>query len=144
MSYQIPKTQVAAVAPGPKQSVVVQRDAPVTQPSELTPGQCLVKMICSGVCHTDLHVNKGDWPIKATTPIIGGHEGVGEVVAIAENTVASPVKLGQRVGIKWIAYCCGDCEQCRKGLDQSGSIRPLLERPLLISSAIFQIASTSE
>jgi len=119
MSYQIPKTQVAAVVPGPKQTVVIQRDFPVVQPSELKPGECLVKMICTGVCHTDLHVSKADWPLKAKTPIVGGHEGVGEVVAIGEHTEASPVKLGQRVGIKWIAHSCRNCEQCRKGFEQN-------------------------
>ncbi|KAF8549083.1 GroES-like protein [Imleria badia] len=119
MSYQIPKTQFAAVIPGPKQSVVLERNVPVIQPSELKPGQCLVKMICTGVCHTDLHVSKQDWPINAVTPLIGGHEGVGEIVAIAENSEPSSVKLGQRVGIKWLAYCCRDCELCRKGLEQN-------------------------
>ncbi|KAN0084543.1 alcohol dehydrogenase [Tylopilus felleus] len=119
MSYHIPKTQLAAVVPGPKQSVVMQHDVRVTQPSELTPGQCLVKMICTGVCHTDLHLSRCDWPVKGTTPLIGGHEGVGEIVAIAENSELSPVKLGQRVGIKWLAYCCRDCEQCRLGLEQN-------------------------
>ncbi|KAH0835830.1 chaperonin 10-like protein [Lanmaoa asiatica] len=119
MSYQFPKTQIAAVVPGPKQPVVIQRDVPVTQPFELKPGQCLLKMICTGVCHTDLHVSKADWPVKAATPFIGGHEGVGEVVAIADHTEESPVKLGQRVGIKWIAYCCRDCDQCRQGFEQN-------------------------
>jgi len=119
MSYHIPKTQVAAVVPARNQSVVIQHDFPVTQPSELKPGQCLVKMICTGVCHTDLHVSRWDWPIEPITPLVGGHEGVGEVVAIADHTEASPVKLGQRVGIKWIAYSCGDCEQCRQGLEQN-------------------------
>jgi propanol-preferring alcohol dehydrogenase len=143
MSYHIPTTQVAAVVPGPKQSVVVQRDVPVTQPSELKPGQCLVKMICTGVCHTDLHVSRGDWPVKATTSLIGGHEGVGVVVAIAENTEVSPVQLGQRVGIKWIAYCCRDCEQCRKGLEQSGWITPSLDRVSCVDvQMLFQIAPT--
>ena len=37
------------------------------------------------------------------TPLIGGHEGVGVVVAIGSNTNHSPVKLGERVGIKWLA-----------------------------------------
>ncbi|KAF8137204.1 chaperonin 10-like protein [Boletus edulis] len=99
--------------------VVIQHDFPVTQPSELKPGQCLVKMIGTGVCHSDLHISRWDWPIEPVTPLVGGHEGVGEIVAIAAHTEPSPVKLGQRVGIKWIAYSCGDCEQCRQGLEQN-------------------------
>ncbi|KIJ15955.1 alcohol dehydrogenase [Paxillus involutus ATCC 200175] len=118
MTYDIPTTQIAAVVSGPGKRIEIQRNVRVTQPSELKPGQCLVKLICTGVCHTDLHASRDDWPIKAKTPLIGGHEGIGEIVAIADNTESCPVVLGQRVGIKWIAYCCRDCEQCRKGLEQ--------------------------
>ncbi len=59
--------------------------------------------VVTGCCHTDLHAALGDWPLKAMTPLIGGHEGVGIVVAIGNNTNNSPVKLGERVGIKWLA-----------------------------------------
>ena len=45
-------------------------------------------------------------------------QGVGIVVAIGAHTQDSPVKLGDRVGIKWLADSCLDCEQCRKGLEQ--------------------------
>ena len=83
------------------------------------PGQVLVKVVASGVCHTDLHAALGDWPVKPMSPLIGGHEGVGEVIAIGKNTTGSPVKLGDRVGVKWIADSCRNCEQCRKGYEQS-------------------------
>ncbi|KIJ61830.1 hypothetical protein HYDPIDRAFT_137047 [Hydnomerulius pinastri MD-312] len=119
MSYNIPKTQVAAVVPGPGKRLEIKQGEHVTQQSELEPGQCLVKLICTGVCHTDLHASRDDWPLKAKTPLIGGHEGVGEIVAIGDHTERSPVKLGQRVGIKWIAYSCLDCEPCRNGLEQN-------------------------
>jgi hypothetical protein len=61
----------------------------------------------------DLHVKNDDWPILGITPLIGGHEGVGEIVAIGEHTQNSPVKLGDRVGIKWLAYACSNCEIVR-------------------------------
>ncbi|KIK24440.1 hypothetical protein PISMIDRAFT_67976, partial [Pisolithus microcarpus 441] len=51
-------------------------------------------------------------------PLIGGHEGVGTIVAIGTHTENSPVQVGQRVGIKWLAYSCLNCEQCRTGLEQ--------------------------
>jgi len=79
----------------------------------------LVKIEASGVCHTDLHAAKADWPIPPTYPLIGGHEGVGIVVAIGENTSRSPVKLGDRVGIKWLADSCLNCEFCKKGYEQN-------------------------
>ncbi|KAI6029593.1 chaperonin 10-like protein [Pisolithus microcarpus] len=110
---KIPQTQVAAV-PKPE----IRKDVPVKQPSQLAPGECLIKIICTGVCHSDLHTSRGDWPVTAVTPLIGGHEGVGTIVAIGAHTENSPVQVGQRVGIKWLAYSCLNCEQCRTGLEQ--------------------------
>lgn len=107
---QIPETQIAAVVPDINEDIKFQDDSPVVQPSELGPGECLVKIECTGVCHTDLHAKQGDWPVKPIHPLIGGHEGVGTIVAIGEDTQDSVVKIGDRVGIKWLAYrldlCC--------------------------------------
>ncbi|KAF8317071.1 putative ADH1-alcohol dehydrogenase I [Clavulina sp. PMI_390] len=97
---------------------MVVEDGPVTQPEDLKPGEVLVKLIYSGVCHTDLHVMKGDWPLQSKLPCIGGHEGAGYVVAIGKNT-ATDLTIGSRVGIKWLAYSCGACELCRKGYESS-------------------------
>ncbi|EPQ52419.1 hypothetical protein GLOTRDRAFT_46670, partial [Gloeophyllum trabeum ATCC 11539] len=102
-NVSIPKTQVAAVVPAPGAAVEIRTDYPVRQPSELEPGECLVKLTYTGVCHTDLHAKKHDWPVKPKNPLVGGHEGVGVIVAIGEHTAHSPVKVGQRVGIKWLA-----------------------------------------
>lgn len=56
--------------------------------------------------------------------LIGGHEGVGEVVAIGANTAKSEIKVGDRVGIKWLADSCLDCENCRNGREQSEFFAP--------------------
>ncbi|KAG9318001.1 chaperonin 10-like protein [Chiua virens] len=88
---------------------------PVPDPTELKPNECLVKIEYSGVCQSDLHARNGDWKRKPTLPRIGGHEGVGTVMAIGAGTVDSPVALGDRVGIKWIARTCLHCEDCRLG-----------------------------
>jgi len=135
MSTSIPKTQKAALVVSSDTPVVVKDDHPVKQPEELAPGECLVKMHCTGVCHTDLHARKGDWPLPHKLPLIGGHEGVGEVVAIGAHTLNSPVKIGDRVGVKWLADSCLQCEQCRKGIEQSTlllSITPTRHDPTLI------------
>ncbi|KAF9013594.1 hypothetical protein BDZ89DRAFT_467261 [Hymenopellis radicata] len=73
------------------------------------PGECLVKIDATGCCHTDLRAASGDWPLKAKSPLIGGHEGVGIIVAIGSNTAHFPVKIGDRVGIKWLADSCLNC-----------------------------------
>ncbi|KAJ7671394.1 chaperonin 10-like protein [Mycena polygramma] len=119
MSPHIPKTQTAAVVPRSGADIEIRKDHPVTSQKDLAPGECLVKLACTGVCHTDLHAALGDWPLPAKTPLVGGHEGVGEIVAIGDNTSHSPVKIGDRVGIKWLADSCLNCEQCRKGREQN-------------------------
>lgn len=77
------------------------------------PGQVLVKLIASGVCHTDLHAAEGDWPVKPSPPFVPGHEGVGEVVAVGEGVTS--LAVGDRVGNAWLWSACGDCEFCRTG-----------------------------
>ena len=59
-------------------------------------------------------------------------QGVGRIVAIGQHTQNSPVKIGDRVGIKWLAYSCLDCEPCRKGLEQSQSSRACSHIPAYI------------
>ena len=73
-AYDIPKTMKAAVVRHTGAQLEIVEDEPVPQPADLKPGECLVKLDCTGVCHTDLHAAKGDWPIPAKTPLIGGHE----------------------------------------------------------------------
>ncbi|KAJ7240659.1 chaperonin 10-like protein [Mycena haematopus] len=118
-SYTIPKIQTAAVVPTSGAAIQIKHDQPVKSQAELAPGECLIKLACTGVCHTDLHAALGDWPVPSKTPLVGGHEGVGEIVAIGNNTSHSPVKVGDRVGIKWLADSCLNCEQCRKGREQN-------------------------
>mmetsp|Transcript_2081 Transcript_2081/g.2166 ORF Transcript_2081/g.2166 Transcript_2081/m.2166 type:complete len:408 (+) Transcript_2081:70-1293(+) len=76
-------------------------------------GQVLVKMMASGVCHTDVHAVDGDWPVKSRLPLIPGHEGAGVVVKIADDV--QRVKVGDRVGIPWLHTACGCCEFCVSG-----------------------------
>ncbi|GAA3326436.1 alcohol dehydrogenase AdhP [Paeniglutamicibacter sp. ABSL32-1] len=84
-----------------------------TEIPEPGPGQALVKVIASGVCHTDLHAAEGDWPIKPILPLVPGHEGVGNVVKIGEGV--TEVKVGDLVGNAWLASACGSCEYCGTG-----------------------------
>jgi propanol-preferring alcohol dehydrogenase len=85
-------------------------EVPLPQPG---PGQILVKIAATGVCHTDLHAAEGDWPVKPTPPFIPGHEGVGTVAAAA--TDVKHVKEGDRVGVPWLYTACGHCKHCLGG-----------------------------
>jgi propanol-preferring alcohol dehydrogenase len=64
------------------------------------------------VCRTDLHVVDGDLP-HPKLPIVPGHEIIGRVDALGENV--STFRLGDRVGIPWLAWTCGECAFCRRG-----------------------------
>jgi len=95
-------------------AVVEAFDKPLTlrecEVPEPGPGQILIKTEACGVCHTDLHAARGDWPVKPTPPFIPGHEGIGIVVAIGAGVTS--VREGERVGVPWLFSACGHCEYC--------------------------------
>lgn len=80
---------------------------------EVGPGQALMKMVATGVCHTDLHAAEGDWPVKPSPPFIPGHEGVGYITKVGAGV--TNVKEGDRVGLPWMWSTCGHCEFCITG-----------------------------
>lgn len=77
---------------------------------ELEPGQILVKVEASGLCHTDIHAAHGDWPVKPTPPFVPGHEGVGRVVELGPGVTEAA--RGDRVAMPWLGYACGTCDYC--------------------------------
>jgi alcohol dehydrogenase, propanol-preferring len=91
-------------------SPLVIREVPIFDPG---PGQALVQVIASGVCHTDLHAADGDWPIKPMLPFTPGHEGAGVVAALGRGV--THLKEGDRVGIAWLHSACGHCDYCLAG-----------------------------
>jgi propanol-preferring alcohol dehydrogenase len=79
-------------------------------------GEVLIKVEASGVCHSDLHVAEGDWKQFAgitKLPLIVGHEVAGKVVELGPGV--RELKPGDRVGVPWIYWTCGECEFCREG-----------------------------
>ena len=76
-------------------------------------GQVLVRIEASGLCHTDIHAARGDWPVKPTPPFTPGHEGVGIVTKLGPGV--TEVAVGERVAVPWLGYACGTCEHCVGG-----------------------------
>ena len=107
----MPKTRTmkAAVVEKFGEPLVV-REVPIPTPG---PGQALVEVFATGVCHTDLHAVDGDWPIKPTLPFTPGHEGAGIVAVVGPGV--THLKEGDRVGIAWLHSACGHCEYCLSG-----------------------------
>lgn len=91
-------------------------DVPRPQPG---PGEVLIEVEVCGVCHSDLHVADGDWKQLAgivKKPLILGHEIVGRVVERGAGVDSEEnITVGDRVGVPWVHWTCGQCEFCREG-----------------------------
>lgn len=85
-------------------------ERPVPTPA---PHQVLVRMETSGLCHTDIHAARGDWPVKPEPPFVPGHEGIGVVEAVGDQV--DHLSAGDRVAIPWLGEACGHCDHCVSG-----------------------------
>ena len=114
------------VRPGPVATRPLRAaELPVPEPG---PGEVRLKVAACGVCRTDLHLAEGDLPPRRPG-MIPGHEVVGYVDAIGEGVTtaggaapmgaddAQPVRIGDRLGIAWLAATDGTCEYCRRGAE---------------------------
>jgi len=83
---------------------LILKDLPEPQPG---PGELLVRVLACGVCRTDLHVVDGDLP-GPKLPLVPGHQVVGEVAGAG----AEGFEPGDRVGVPWLGWTCGECRYC--------------------------------
>ena len=83
-----------------------QVELPYPEPG---PGQALLRVLACGVCRTDLHVVDGELT-RPKLPLVVGHEIVGEVVSSAGRFAP-----GDRVGVPWLGWTCGECAYCLAG-----------------------------
>lgn len=101
---------LAAVMDGYSRPLKIER---VPRPSAGN-GQILIRLEASGVCHSDVHVWKGDMrPSSAPSPFILGHEGVGIVAQVGPGV--SNWSVGDRAGAAWLHNTCGTCAECSDG-----------------------------
>ncbi|HVY71954.1 MAG TPA: zinc-dependent alcohol dehydrogenase family protein, partial [Verrucomicrobiae bacterium] len=84
-------------------------DLPIPEPG---PGQILVRVSACAVCRTDLHVIDGELP-NPKLPLVPGHEIVGRVERLGAGV--ANFQPGERVGIPWLGWTCGECAFCRAG-----------------------------
>jgi propanol-preferring alcohol dehydrogenase len=113
----VAEPQVAVETTTMKAAVVHAFDEPlrIEQVAKTTagPGEIVVRIEASGLCHTDIHAAHGDWPVKPTPPFTPGHEGIGIVETVGFGV--TEVAVGDRVAIPWLGYACGTCEYCISG-----------------------------
>ncbi|EEP82902.1 alcohol dehydrogenase II [Uncinocarpus reesii 1704] len=116
-SVEIPKQAKAVVYdnPGTVSTKVAIVDVP-----EPGPGEVLINLTHSGVCHSDFGIMTNSWknlPYPTPAGQVGGHEGVGKVVKLGPGAESVGIKIGDRVGIKWISSVCGTCLPCYESAD---------------------------
>ncbi|MBN3929961.1 zinc-dependent alcohol dehydrogenase [Streptomyces verrucosisporus] len=75
--------------------------------------QVSIRVEASGLCHTDIHAARGDWPVKPNPPFVPGHEGVGIIERLGDDV--THLSVGQRVAVPWLGWACGRCEHCLSG-----------------------------
>jgi alcohol dehydrogenase, propanol-preferring len=83
----------------------VERPRPSTPPGHLQ-----IRVRACGVCRTDLHIVDGELG-SPTLPLVPGHEVVGTVSEVGSGVVGW--RVGERVGVAWLAQACGECGYCR-------------------------------
>ncbi len=88
---------------------LVAADLPEPQPGAQ---QVLIRVHACGVCRTDLHILDGELA-RPKLPLVLGHEVVGEVVGL--GAAVDRFAVGQRVGVPWLGWTCGECRYCRNG-----------------------------
>ncbi|KAK8053412.1 chaperonin 10-like protein [Apiospora saccharicola] len=114
---KVPKTHKACVYDNPGSCSIAVR---VVETPEPGPGEVLVKLTHSGICHSDYGVMMNTWahlPFPTQQGQVGGHEGVGFVAKVGDGTGSAGVKVGDRVGIKWVSSACLACPPCLEGMD---------------------------
>jgi len=97
--------------------MVLEKQRRPLRPAELPepvvgPGRVLLSVHACGVCRTDLHILDGELA-EPKLPLVMGHQIVGTVVGAGEG--AERFSVGQRVGVPWLGWTCGECRYCRAG-----------------------------
>ncbi|KAI4232762.1 MAG: hypothetical protein L6R40_007308 [Gallowayella cf. fulva] len=110
MAPTLPKTYKAAIFKKANDKLTIE-DVELKQPEQ---GQVLIKVLATGVCHSDVMVQSG--AMGSPYPIVPGHEMIGDVVAVAQGE--KKWKVGDRVGGSWHGGHDGVCKACNRGLFQ--------------------------
>ncbi|PYH45017.1 zinc-dependent alcohol dehydrogenase [Aspergillus saccharolyticus JOP 1030-1] len=121
MTLDIPQTQTVALVNELGGRVEFREDYPVPTPGH---NEVLAKVLYTGVCQSDLHTKSGTAASSEGTPItnikfphVGGHEGVGRIVALGPGC-GSDLRVGGLVGIRFSSRICRRCEFCLAGTEQ--------------------------
>ena len=105
--------QVQALVSKDTRGFFVRGEVPIR---ECNPNDVEVEILWAGICHSDYHNVKAEWPGKAVYPMVPGHEIVGVVTAVGEKT--TKFKVGENAGVGVFVDSCRACEMCSLGDEQ--------------------------
>ncbi len=91
-----------------EQNPLAAKDLPEPRPAA---GEISIRVEACGVCRTDLHIAEGEVP--ARLPIVPGHQAAGSVAECGAGV--EHFRPGDRVGVGWLGWTCGECPFCRTG-----------------------------
>jgi len=94
-----------------EENPLLMTDLPLPEPA---PGQVRLRVRACGVCHTDLHLVEGEIALPKL-PVVPGHQIVGQVDSLGDGVTR--FALGDRVGVPWLYSTCGECDYCRRGME---------------------------
>lgn len=99
----------ALIFDGPHKRLKLESDKAIPEPAA---HEVQIRVCACGVCRTDLHVVDGELT-HPKLPLVPGHEIVGTVTAL--GTEVTRIKIGDRVGVPWLGWTCGECIYCKSG-----------------------------
>lgn len=88
------------------------------------PGEVRVRIAAAGVCHSDLHVRRGEWVVPI--PLVMGHEGSGTVIEVGSDVTS--LREGDHVVLSWVASC-GKCRYCLAGKEARCQVAATMVAP---------------
>lgn len=108
---EVPSRSLAAIQDASTNKISTrERETPTPEST-----QVLVRISCTGVCASDLHLSRRDLPYLQPTVSIGGHEGIGNIVGLGGEVDERVWKVGDRVAIRWLHRVCLECDLCTTG-----------------------------
>ncbi len=101
----------ATTGPGkPFEAITIERREP-------GPKDVVIDIAYAGICHSDIHTGRGEWHDRVKYPLVPGHEIAGTVSAVGTDVTGFAV--GDRAGVGCMVDSCGECDQCRAGVEQN-------------------------
>lgn len=116
MDSDLSPQNVVAVLTGPYKQPYTLEKRPIPAPKL---GEALIRIDYTGICHGDVYSRDGGGPapVDPNRPLVGGHEGIGEIINLGSRTGSSGFGIGDVVGVAWRTQVCKTCSACSENAE---------------------------